>query len=191
MPLDCLDTTGVQWILTDYVPKCTDRFEIKARFFSTGTQCLYCSRSTNSSKLTMTAFLINASSFLFDRNSTGAATTGFTPEMGVDYVIVDDFATRECTINGTPVYTNGNAEAFTAGSPLTLFASHEAGMSLSPTTAMGNYAQYRFYSFRVYDVNGKLVRRHPARRADGNHLHRRPRAADTVRPWHFLRQNGI
>ena len=24
VPLDWLDTTGVQWILTDYVPKCTD-----------------------------------------------------------------------------------------------------------------------------------------------------------------------
>ena len=158
VPLDWLDTAGAQWILTDYVPKCTDRFEISVRFSSTGTQCLYCSRSTNSSRFTMTAFLINASSFRFDRNSTGAATTGFTPEMGVDYVIVDDFATRECTINGTPVYTNATAEAFTAGSPLTLFASHEAGMSLSEATTMGNYAQYRFYSFRVYDFNGKLVR---------------------------------
>ena len=78
--------------------------------------------------------------------------------MDVDYVIVDDFATRECTINGTPVYTNGNAEVFTAGSPISLFASHEAGMSLSPTTTMGGYASYRFYSFRVYDVNGRLVR---------------------------------
>ena len=158
IPLDWLDTAGAQWVLTDYVPKCTDRFEMSVRFFSTGTQCLYCSRSTSSTAFTMSAFLIDATSFRFDRKSNGAATTGFTPEMGVDYVIVDDFATRECTINGTPVYTNGNAEAFTAGSPLTLFASHEAGMSLSPTTTMGNYAQYRFYSFRVYDVNGKLVR---------------------------------
>ena len=112
----------------------------------------------------MTAFLINATSFRFDRNSTGAATTGFTPEMNVDYVIVDDFATRECTINGTPVYTNSNAVAFTPGSPLTLFASHEAGMSLSPTTTMGNYASYRFYSFRVYSAAGKLVREYLALR---------------------------
>ena len=158
VPLDWLDTAGAQWILTDYVPKCTDRFEISVRFSSTGTQCLYCSRSTNSSRLTMTAFLMNATSFRFDRNSTGAATTGFTPEMGVDYVIVDDFATRECRINDTPVYTNGNAEAFTAGSPLTLFAAHEAGMSLSEASSVSSYAQYRFYSFRVYDFNGKLVR---------------------------------
>ena len=158
VPLDWLDTTGVQWILTDYVPKCTDRFEISVRFSSTGTQCLYCSRSTNSSRLTMTAFLMNATSFRFDRNSPGAATTGFVPEMGVDYVIVDDFATRECRINDTPVYTNGNAEAFTAGSPLTLFAAHEAGMSLSEASSVSSYAQYRFYSFRVYDFNGKLVR---------------------------------
>ena len=157
--LDWLDTTGVQWILTDYVPKCTDRFEISVRFKTLdSTQCFYCSRGTSSAALTMTAFLINATAFRFDRKSNGAATTGFTPETDVDYTIVDDFATRECTINGTPVYTNGNAEAFTAGSPLALFASHEAGMSLSPTTTMGNYAQYRFYSFRVYDVNGKLVR---------------------------------
>ena len=158
VPLDWLDTAGAQWILTGYTPKCTDRFELSLRFSSTGTQCLYCSRSTTSSKLSMTAFLMNATSFRFDRNSTGAATTGFTPEMGVDYVIVDDFATRECRINGTPVYTNANAEAFTPGSPLTLFASHEAGMSLSEATTMGNYAQYRFYSFRVYDFNGNLVR---------------------------------
>ncbi len=158
MPLDWLDTAGAQWILTDYVPKCTDRFEMSVRFSSTGTQCLYCSRGVKSSLLTMTAFLINASSFRFDRNSTDDATTVITPEMGVDYLIVDDFATRECTINGTPVYTNKSAEAFTAGSPLALFAAHEVGMSLSETSTMGSYAQYRFYSFRVYSAAGKLVR---------------------------------
>ena len=158
VPLDWLDTAGAQWILTDYVPKCTDRFEISVRFSSTGTQCLYCSRGTSSTAFTMSAFLIDATSFRFDRKSNGDATTVITPEMDVDYVIVDDFATRECTINGTPVYTNKSAEAFTAGSPLALFASHEVGMSLSPTTTMGGYASYRFYSFRVYDVNGRLVR---------------------------------
>ena len=159
VPLDWLDTTGVQWILTDYVPKCTDRFEMSVRLKSLdGTQCFYCSRGTSSTALTMTAFLFAGNSWRFDRKSNGTAMSEPAPEIDVDYVIVDDFATRECTINGTPVYTNGNAEAFTAGSPLALFASHEAGMSLSPTTTMGNYAQYRFYSFRVYDVNGKLVR---------------------------------
>ena len=158
IPLDWLDTAGAQWILTDYMPKCTDRFEMSVRFSSTGTQCLWCSRSTTATALTMTAFLINANSFRFDRKSNGTDTTGFTPETNVDYVIADDFATRECSVNGTPVYTNGNAEAFTPGSPLALFASHEVGMSLSPTTSMGNYARYRFYSFRVYGVNGNLVR---------------------------------
>ena len=157
--LDWLDTTGVQWILTDYVPKCTDRFEMSVRLKSLdGTQCFYCSRGTSSTALTMTAFLFAGNSWRFDRKSNGTAMSEPAPEIDVDYVIVDDFATRECTINGTPVYTNGNAEAFTAGSPLALFASHEVGMSLSPTTTMGGYANYRFYSFRVYDVNGKLVR---------------------------------
>ncbi|MBO7683502.1 MAG: hypothetical protein J6T51_02110 [Kiritimatiellae bacterium] len=159
IPLDWLDTAGAQWILTDYVPKCTDRFEMSVRLKSLdGTQCFYCSRSTSATSLTMTAFLFAGNSWRFDRKSNGTAMSEPAPEIDVDYVIVDDFATRECTINGTPVYTNSNAEAFTPGSPLALFASHEVGMSLSPTTTMGNYARYRFYSFRVYNVNGNLVR---------------------------------
>ena len=40
--LDWLDTAGAQWVLTDYVPKCTDRFEMSVRLKSLdSTQCFY------------------------------------------------------------------------------------------------------------------------------------------------------
>ena len=157
MPLDWLDTAGAQWILTDYVPKCTDRFEMSVRFKpSTLTQCLYCSRGANTGIYTMTAFLLDGTTLRFDRNAYGTAL--FKPEMDTDCNVVVDFATCESRVNDVPAYTNANATAFTPGSPLTLFASHEAGMSLSETSSPGAYAHYRFYSFRVYSAAGKLVR---------------------------------
>ena len=157
MPLDWLDTAGAQWILTGYTPKCTDRFEMSVRFKpSTLTQCLYCSRGANTGIYTMTAFLLDGTTLRFDRNAYGTAL--FKPEMDTDCNVVVDFATCESRVNDVPAYTNANATAFTPGSPLTLFASHEAGMSLSETSSPGAYAHYRFYSFRVYSAAGKLVR---------------------------------
>ena len=157
VPLDWVEASGAQWVMTDYVPQCTDRMEMTLRFKpSTATQCLFCSRSTNSSALTMTSFLLNGTTFRFDRKTIGG--DSFKPEMDTDLTVTVDFKTRECFVNGELVNTMPNADSFIAGSPLTLFASHAAGMSLSETSTVSNWAHYRFYSFRVYNAAGKLVR---------------------------------
>ena len=155
--LDWLEADGAQWVLTGYVPKCTDRFEISLLLKNpSATQCMYCSRGSTSSALTMSGFVLNGKTMRFDRYSNGGSS--FQAVTNVPYIVVADYATRECTVNGDLVYTMSNASVFNAGSPLTLFASHESGMGLDENSAMGNWAYYRFYSFRVYDAAGNLVR---------------------------------
>ena len=155
--LDWLEADGAQWVLTGYVPKCTDRFEMSLLLKNpSATQCMYCSRGSTSSALTMSGFVLNGKTMRFDRYSNGGSS--FQAVTNVPYIVVADYATRECTVNGDLVYTMSNASVFNAGSPLTLFASHESGMGLDENSAMGNWAYYRFYSFRVYDAAGNLVR---------------------------------
>ena len=58
--LDYIKSSGNQWIVTDITPTCTDRVKMKFRLTETGTtQCLYCSRGTDYSTDTFTAFYIN------------------------------------------------------------------------------------------------------------------------------------
>ena len=155
--LDWLEADGAQWVLTGYVPKCTDRFEISLLLKNpSATQCMYCSRGSTSSALTMSGFVVNGKTMRFDRYSNGGSS--FQASTNVHYIVVANYATRECTVNGDLDYTMPNASVFNAGSALTLFASHEAGMGLDENSTMGNWAYYRFYSFRVYDEAGSLVR---------------------------------
>ncbi len=158
VPLDWVEASGAQWVMTDYVPQCTDRFEISLRTTSSGnTQCLYCSRGVGTGSNACCGFIINGSSFRFDRNASQTSAS-YTVEKNADYVVSVDYGTRECKVNGETVLTMSNTTVYTPGSLITLFASHTGGMALSPSTTMGNWAYYRFFYFRVYNAAGKLVR---------------------------------
>ena len=159
VPLDWVEANGSQWVFTDYTPLCTDRFEISVQLKdSTATQCFFCSRGINTTTATFTSFLINGTSLRFDYGLNTGALSEFNIEAELDYTIVADGYTRKYTVNGEEAGTLSNASEFWPASPISLFASHTSGMSLNEKSAMDNWAKYRFYSFRVYNQSGKLVR---------------------------------
>ncbi len=160
--LEYIQATGTQWIHTHFAPQCTDRIEMKINV-PTGqlpfTQALYCARASGQEN-SVCGFIIwtassSVSSTRFDKKKVGTAST-FAFEEETDCTIVADYATGQVTANGEEICLMPDA-TYPAGSPLTLFASHNGSYTFE-NGAMGNYARYRLYWFRVYDRYGKLLR---------------------------------
>ena len=100
--LDWLEADGAQWVLTGYVPKCTDRFEISLLLKNpSATQCMYCSRGSTSSALTMSGFVLNGKTMRFDRYSNG---DNWKDSGLMLYTIIEliSSSVHNIIINGTP-----------------------------------------------------------------------------------------
>lgn len=147
-----VDSSGTQWVNTEYTAKCTDRVETKIRFFdvSPGNYlAVFCARNNGA---TFTCLKSNGNVFRFDRN-TGTGDHGassFNPAAFVDYTITMDANTRDCTVNGSSVATCGTTGNFTVGSPFVLFAAHQGLEGMTYMSSM------RLYYFRVLDKDGYL-----------------------------------
>ena len=155
-----------QWVDTGYVPTCEDRFEIKVRTFDEKlAEGLFCSR-LSATEATMAAVYPTASpkNLRFDCNTdnkSGVSSVERTAQE--DTVIVADYKTRQCTIDGGPAATMAGGSFITAG-PVALLGLYVGLSPYGDGTTLGNPAHARLYYFKVFDRNGKLVREYvPAR----------------------------
>ncbi|MBQ8114361.1 MAG: hypothetical protein IJ146_14260 [Kiritimatiellae bacterium] len=156
-PVEYIASSGAQWLNTGFTPACSDRIEMKLNFENKdGTQCLWCSRGTSTSAATFTAFMINGDKLRFDRNTNTAGGNVLSPTAGATHTVVADGSTLACTLDGANAGTMAGRGGFVPGSPIVLFASHTAGANLTASTAMGNWASYRFYNLKVYGWDGGL-----------------------------------
>lgn len=147
-----VDSSGSQWVNTEYTADCTDKVETKIRFFDVSPNnylAVFCARNNGA---TFTCLKNNGNVFRFDRN-TGTGDHGassFKPVAFVDYAITMDANTRDCTVNGSSVATCGTTGNFTVGSPFVLFAAHQGLQDMTFMSSM------RLYYFRVLDKDGCL-----------------------------------
>ena len=162
LSLDYIVATGNQWIVTDIRPTCTDTVKMKFRLSTTGTQALYCSRTTMTNN-TFTAFYFE-NVVRSDRN-TSASTKGNTTLTTIDdTVFVADYTTRRFFVNDIEQNVQMTAGEYTPGSVLMLFASHTFSThaqaeNLSPSVAsdyVNNRGRYRLYYFELYDSNSEM-----------------------------------
>lgn len=160
-PVEWIKASGTQWVNTKYTPAGTDKIEMKVNFEKTDTtQALYCSRGTTTTTNTFTSFLVSGK-VRVDRNNAAGASVDLAITAGKDYVITADYNARKATVSDgttTKELTNLTDGTFTPGSPLSLFASHQAGTGLTDFSEMGDWGSYTLYYVKIYDKNGNLVR---------------------------------
>lgn len=160
-PVEWVKASGTQWINTKYTPKCTDKIEMKVNFATkSGTQCLYCSRGTTTTTATFTGFLLNGK-IRVDRNNAAGNSIDLDIVADTDYVLTVDYNARKATLtNGTTTeeLTGLTDGTFTPGSPLALFASHQAGSGITDENGMDNWGSYRICYVKIFDKDGNLVR---------------------------------
>lgn len=157
-------------VKTDYTPTCTDRFEAKIRMISNGMgQGLYCSRKSGTENVM--ACIMSGSNigyWRFDRNTdnvTGVSSVKFT-ETTQDHVIVADYNTLTCTIDGEEVATMASGD-FTCVTPLRLMA-----LSNGASTPF-NSGAFKLYYFKIHDKDGNLPHHYvPAHDATADELAR-------------------
>ena len=159
--VEWIEADGHQWIDALVKPAATDRIEMKVRFKAVDTtQCLYCSRGTDTMASTFTSFLVGGK-IRFDRNA-GNATAEAALTAGTDYDVTADYATLAAGV----APSGASAAATTAtlpsgdyvpGSRLTFFASHTDGIYLGKASTMGNWGSYRLYSVRLLDADGNVT----------------------------------
>ena len=149
--LTWIKSPGGPWIDTGYTPAGTDRVELKVQLASLGAnECLYCSRN-KSAVATFTCFTqLATKNFRFDRNNNYDYSPENSLATGVDYEIVADGATLDCSVNGV-VCAKMPSGAFTPSRSFTLFAA-----STVDDPNKYNLGTFRLYYFRVRDTTGAV-----------------------------------
>lgn len=149
------------WLDLRFRPSGYDKFSMKVNLANANDiQCFWCSRGATTTENTYTAFLIGGKLRVDHGSATGPSTSA-SLATGTDYTIFADGAGKSAKFSdGTATASITLADAaFTAGSRLTLFASHTAGTNLTEQTEVGNVGSYRLYSFKIYDgISGALLR---------------------------------
>ena len=147
--VDCITSSGSQYIDTGFVPSSTDYVEIKASL-STGNanRGLFCSRDGNAEN-SFTAIYSNLNTARFDFNSAQAVTT-FGLETNEIFTIALDGNTKEGYVNGEVAHTFTDANDFTPVANLFIFALHKNGSSI------GYRPSGNIYHFKVTGADGKL-----------------------------------
>ena len=156
-----------QYIITDYTPRYSDTFVTRVNFQEVGTQCIYCARGDGVSSGSYTC-VIYGGKLRFDH----VATTGSlvsAPPANVDSTFVVNGKTGTCKMNGNHINTMATSDddTATAASVLSFFILNNSASGI----ALDNYykqANFKMYFFRIYDVNGALVRDYvPAKNGSG------------------------
>ena len=163
-----IESSGTQWINTEFTPSCTDRVVTKIRFWAFPSHSYYavfCARGEGNSN-TFTCFRSTIKGYLrFDRNA-GTTVSSFAPVVGKDHCITMDANTRDCFVGDEKVATCGTEGTFTVGSPFVLFASHSGTID---DAHVSYKSSMRLYYFRVYDSSGNIkASLEPCRRKSDN-----------------------
>lgn len=161
------NNAGKQYIITDYTPRYSDTFVTRVNFQEVGSQCIYCARGNGVSSGSYTC-IIYGGKLRFDH----VATTGSlvsAPPANVDCTFAVNGKTGVCKMNGNHINTMATPadDTATAASVLSFFILNNSASGI----ALDNYykqANFKMYFFRIYDVNGALVRDYvPAKNGSG------------------------
>lgn len=146
---------GNQYIYTDYVPSsCNITIEAKVVMTEWKTECVWCSRGSTTSDMTMTLFgWAKDHYFRMDRNTDASGTYAEeSVELFKPAVLKADYKTCEFFINGEAVETKMKEGDFTPVGKLAFFSSHTNG------GGWGNYCVMSILYVKIYDADGKLER---------------------------------
>ena len=156
--LEYIQPRGSGYIVTDYVPRCTDRAEMGFCFSTTnGPQCLFCTRKAAKEE-TFTVFALRQTGglcFRFDRNKTQKSNYDVLVQEDTYYKVVANGDDCKLSVNGEELATSGSG-TFTPHMPFILFASSTAAEGTAEYSGFSNYAKGKCYYFRVYDSSGDL-----------------------------------
>ncbi len=160
-----------QYIITDYTPRYSDTFVTKVNFQNIANQCIYCARGTGvtSGSYTCITCQDDAGRWRFDHvASMGEYENKSAAPVNADCTLVVNGKTGVCKVNGETVRTMATSDddTATAASVLSFFILNNSASG----TAMAYYgrANFKMYFFRIYDVNGAIVRDYvPAKDGSG------------------------
>ena len=161
------NTTGSQYIITDYTPRYSDTFVTRVNLQETGSQCIYCARGNGVSSGSYTCVIFGGK-LRFDHVATQGSLLS-APPANVDSTFVVNGKTGVCKMNGNSITTMATSadDTATAASALSFFIlNNNAGGA--PVDNNYKKANFKMYFFRIYDVNGALVRDYvPAKNGSG------------------------
>lgn len=165
------NNAGKQYIITDYTPRYSDTFVTKVNFQNIYNQCIYCARGGNVGSGSYTCITCQdaAGRWRFDHvASMGEYENKSAAPVNADCTLVVNGKTGVCKMNGETVRTMATSDddTATAASVLSFFILNNSASG----TAMAYYgrANFKMYFFRIYDVNGALVRDYvPAKNGSG------------------------
>ncbi len=162
--LEYVAATGSQYVMTGFTPTSASAVEMSFAFTSSsGWQNLFCARSSGTAN-TFTLLRNNGASWRWDfGNGSGAQKYGgFDPGSTKHSLRADSSGLAIGTSN---VVVLTSAPTFTAGSTMSIFASHSAGSS------WGNYGSFKLYSFKAWadgaDASTIKLDLTPCRKTDG------------------------
>lgn len=155
--VDCITSTGSQYIDTGYIPKSTDRFEMRTCYSQDPAVCFFFCSRTSGSSLDQIAVLLRSNDLRFDFRGSQQP-INVLPERDEPFTIAIDGNKKECYYNSTRQYTYPRND-FEPTKSLVLFASN--AFANSPTGSI--------YSFKVTDADGTLkLDMVPVQRSDGD-----------------------
>jgi len=156
-----------QYIITDYTPRYSDTFVTRVNLQETGSQCIYCARGNGVSSGSYTCVIFGGK-LRFDHVATQGSLLS-APPANVDSTFVVNGKTGVCKMNGNSITTMATSadDTATAASALSFFIlNNNAGGA--PVDNNYKKANFKMYFFRIYDVNGALVRDYvPAKNGSG------------------------
>ena len=158
-----------QYIITDYTPRYSDTFITKVSFQSIVNQCIYCARGNGVASGSYSCLTYTNNKLRFDHvNSQGGES--ITPPTDADCTLIVNGKAGACKLNGTLIEKNmatASDDTATAASVLSFFVLNNSASG----TAMSTYyrqANFKMYYFRIYDVDGEIVRDYvPAKNGSG------------------------
>lgn len=142
-----IESSGTQWINTQFTPLCFDTVSMSFRFraLSDDNLGLFCARNNGNTFTCIKSNSANGNRIRFDRKAGTIGYYGTSPVVNTDYTITMNGSTSQCSVNGSSVSTSGNEGYFAVGSPLVLFAMHQGAAN------MNNMSSIRLYGFSVTD----------------------------------------
>ena len=160
--LEYIQSSGKQWLCTDYTPAGSDRVEMKVELTSipTGWVIFFCSRGASNANSFLSG-IQGSTTFRVDHKASGT-TGGITYSLGFStrklYAISVDGNTGACKVNGSTVLKTDTGKYETATGPFSILGAHLYGADLAAQkgTALSYIPSCKIYSFQVYDKNGAL-----------------------------------
>ena len=160
--LEYIQSSGSQWLCTDYTPAGSDRVEMKVELTSVPGSwgIFFCSRGASNANSFLSG-IQGSTTFRVDHKASGT-TGGITYSLGFStrklYAISVDGNTGACKVNGSTVLKTDTGKYETGTGPFSILGAHLYGADLAEQkgTALSYIPSCRIYSFQVYDKNGVL-----------------------------------